>query len=247
MWNCIASASILALLVGSASVLIPFSLLHVHSRRQGAVIALAGFIGCALASDAGQPDQIPNPVSSGRSFGAPSLIAAFYQNLTSQAQGWKSDLSVPADQYEFMKICHKARVKYSPGGREDMVDETTQSYREKLLCNTFPSANVQKWVGQIAAVSTDTNGRTTLAVSLDANTTIRAEHNESLKVTNALIIGAPGALFENSLLAKGQWIRFSGSFIRAERDCFSEKSRTLSGSIQKPEFAFQFSDISLIP
>ncbi|WP_262300036.1 hypothetical protein [Microvirga sesbaniae] len=247
MWNCVASASILALITGLLSVLIPLSVLHVHSRRQGAALALVGFIGCGLASDANPPSDVLDPVLSGRVFDGDSLMAAPHQELASQPQSSEEGLSVPADQQKFLGICHKARVKYSPGGREDMVNEFARFDREKLLCDAFPSPDVQNWIGQIAAVSTDTAGRLALAVSLDANTTLSAEPNGFVKVTNASNLGAPGALLEISPLTKEQWVRFSGSFIKAKRDCFSEKSMTLSGSMQKPEFAFQFSDISLIP
>ncbi|WP_262299723.1 hypothetical protein, partial [Microvirga sesbaniae] len=194
MWNCVASASILALITGLLSVLIPLSVLHVHSRRQGAALALVGFIGCALASDANPPSDVLDPVLSGRVFDGASLMAAFHQELASQPQSSKERLNVPVDQQEFLEICHKARAKYAPSGREDMVNESARFDREKLLCDAFPSPDVQNWIGQIAAVSIDSAGRLALTVSLDANTTVSTERSSYLTLTNTPGAGDSAAL-----------------------------------------------------
>jgi len=127
-----------------------------------------------------------------------------------------------------------------------MVDETAGFYREKLHCAAFPNPAVQNWIGQITDISTASTGYLALTIALDAHTAVDTGWNAARNLTKVSNPGVPRILLEPSELAKGQWVRFSGSFVKAQRNCFSEKSLTLSGSIQKPEFAFQFSEISPI-
>jgi hypothetical protein len=48
-----------------------------------------------------------------------------------------------------------------------------------------------------------------------------------------------------SMLNKGQRVRFSGSFFRNRIDCVKEKSLTLSGSMDDPEYLFRFAEIKI--
>ena len=44
-------------------------------------------------------------------------------------------------------------------------------------------------------------------------------------------------------MRRGTWVKFSGTFIRAETDCLREGSVTQDGSMRYPEFIFQFTAV----
>ena len=137
----------------------------------------------------------------------------------------------------------EAKRVYSVG-QNDMAKGDARTQRAKLICDNFKTTNTTDWVGAIERVSTSKNGKGALALKIGDNLFLGTWNNRASDISDQTLIDPASKILKvASSLKVGQLVRFSGSFVGSERDCFKESSVTLEASINQPQFIFRFSDL----
>jgi hypothetical protein len=153
---------------------------------------------------------------------------------------------LPNDQTAFIQIVQKAQ-KANFTAENDMQKGGVRANREKELCSTLASLSVTDWVGDVYEVTSNSDGKGVLTVTIAPDVYIKTWNNAVSDVLHNTLIEPNALLFNQaSQLKEGQKVKFSGSFFRETEDsvaCLSESSLTLNGKISEPEFIFRFSDV----
>jgi hypothetical protein len=154
---------------------------------------------------------------------------------------------LPDDQVAFVQIVQSAQ-KASGSAENDMQKGGVRANREKELCSTLPALAVNEWVGDVYEVSSNSDGKGVLAVTIASGIYIKTWNNDVSDIVHNTLIDPSSALFSQaSQLKEGQKVKFSGTFFResdASIGCLAESSLTLDGKLSEPEFIFRFSDVS---
>ena len=151
---------------------------------------------------------------------------------------------MPSSETAFIATLKNARQQYNAGSNE-MAKGATRPARKAALCNLITGLETTNWVGKIATLSTNNDGRGVLAISIADDIQVKTWNNALSDIGDHTLIDPNSDLYRRALsLQKGQIIRFSGHFFRNDTDCIQETSLSMSGSMQEPEFLFQFSDVS---
>ena len=152
---------------------------------------------------------------------------------------------VPAEQAAFTKVIVAARQAYD-GASNDLAKGGQRPKRGKEICNAVRSRKVSNWVGTIYDLSTNSEGRGVLSVELEGDIWLSTWNNAFSDADSKTLIDPASPLFSTlAELAEGQKVVVSGSFLkdRGDGDCFEEKSLTINGSMEEPEFIFDFATI----
>jgi hypothetical protein len=122
-----------------------------------------------------------------------------------------------------------------------MARGATRPARAREICAAVPSGSAIIWAGQVKTLSSNNEGRGVLAVSVSDDITLQTWNNALSDIGDKTLIDPHSSLFAKaSKLSVGQFIVFSGAFIRDPSDCFRETSMTVQGGMTAPEFIFRF-------
>ena len=120
----------------------------------------------------------------------------------------------------------------------------TRPERAKKICEIIKYGSVKNWFGVVDQLSTNSEGKGILVVKIAKDVYVQTWNNAFSDLVGRTMIDPDEALYKTLLHMKvGQDIRFAGRFLQSEIDCVQEISFTLSGSMTKPQFIMQFSDI----
>jgi hypothetical protein len=151
---------------------------------------------------------------------------------------------MPANEAAFIATVKNARQQYN-AGQNDMVKGAARPARKTALCNSLTGVEAVNWVGKIAKLSTNNDGRGVLAISIADDIQVKTWNNALSDTGDHTLIDPSSNLYRRALnLQTGQIVSFSGHFFRNDTDCIQETSLSMSGSMQEPEFLFQFSAVS---
>ena len=161
-----------------------------------------------------------------------------------QEPGVPRSLAMPTDEATLVQAVNDARAAYAAGAN-DMAKGAARPARARAICKALQSVAVSQWVGTVDDLSTNGDGKGVLSVRLGKDLTVATTNNDFGDSLQKSLIDPSSQLFADAVaLHKGQRVTFSGHFFRASADCISESSLTLEGSIDAPEFTFQFSSIA---
>ncbi|MCX5480350.1 hypothetical protein OSH08_15170 [Kaistia geumhonensis] len=146
------------------------------------------------------------------------------------------------DETAFIKAVGDARTAYEKAGDDDRV--ALQSSRAAAICAAVKKPEVNGWVGAIREVERDPGGRTILSVALPDGTLVKTWNNAMSDIEDKTLIlaGTPLAAAVGKL-AKGDAIRFSGTFFADEPDCYRSSRLSLDQSMTEPSFLFRFTSL----
>lgn len=152
--------------------------------------------------------------------------------------------SMPDTQKAFVAAIESGRQQYA-AGTNDMAKGAARPARGRALCSSLPNGRVVNWVGRISTLSSNSDGKGVLTVEFGPDMYLGTWNNSLSDVGDGTLIDPSSALFAvASSMRKGDWVWFSGSFSKANPDCYREKSLTMAGSMQDPNFVMRFSSIT---
>jgi hypothetical protein len=156
-------------------------------------------------------------------------------------------IPLPDDQAAFVQIVQAAQ-KASGSAENDMQKGGVRANREKQLCSSLPALAVTEWIGDVYEVSSNSDGKGVLTLTVAAGVYVKTWNNDVSDVMHNTLIDPSSTVFgQASQLKEGQKVKFSGTFFResdASIGCLAESSLTLDGKLSEPEFIFKFADIA---
>jgi len=112
--------------------------------------------------------------------------------------------------------------------------------RAKAVCQFLPDGRVKEWVGSLQRIDNTFGDEASVSIKLADKLFVQTESETEISPSNPLFYRL--AKFE-----KGTRVRISGKLLKrnSDEDCFREMSLTEDGSMNEPEYFFQFDDISI--
>lgn len=156
-----------------------------------------------------------------------------------------ADLSVPADEAKFIAAVTSARDAYHAAANE-MAQGGTRAARRAAICQALANAPAATgWIGTIQSLSSNTEGKGVLTISLAPDVSVGTWNNELSDIGDDTLLASNSPVFvAASAMKEGDAVRFSGSFIASDVDCTKEQSLTLQGSMEEPAFVFKFASVA---
>jgi hypothetical protein len=162
------------------------------------------------------------------------------------AAATSTQIPIPDDQARFIAANDAGRAAYKAGAN-DMAKGAARPYRAQSLCRGAQIRNVQNWIGKVATLSSNGDGKGVLSVMIGNEVCVKTWNNSVSDVGDRTLIEPSSALYQKAVsLRVGQVIAFSGSFLPSQTDCVWEASMTLDGSMTKPEYIFRFFDVAAL-
>lgn len=153
---------------------------------------------------------------------------------------------LPQAEASFVASVDKWRKTYAAGAN-DMAKGAARPARAKDICTLMKSAFIAGWIGTVETLSSNGDGLGVLSVKISDDVVLKTWNNSVSDVGDHTMIDPTSNLFHKAISLKvGQRVAISGAFIPSKTDCFREGSITLAGSLQSPEYIFQFSDIAAV-
>lgn len=153
-------------------------------------------------------------------------------------------LEMPKDQEQFLTIVNTA-IEKSKDAKNDMQRGSAKSKRDKEICKLIKKGKVNNWVGKINDIGANGDGKGILAIGLSDDIEIKTWNNAISDIGSDTLIEPDSSLFETvSGMSEGDYVIFSGSFVKENSNCVHEASMSLSGGLLEPEFIFRFSGVS---
>lgn len=178
-------------------------------------------------------------ISSGEDKIKNSEVAA-YNTITTARPTHDIESYIPSEQSEFVRIIENARAAYN-AAQNDMAKGGIRSERKQAICNLLKSGYKENWIGSINELSSNSEGKGVLSVSIGEKITLETWNNALSDFSAQTLIDPHSELFKTvSKLQEGDEIVFSGHFFAGDNDCIEEQSFTLNGSLKTPSFTFQF-------
>jgi hypothetical protein len=174
------------------------------------------------------------------------VSALLYSSGSQRPPTAKGDASVVADartEDGFISIVERARKAYREADTE-LLQGASRPARAEALCKVLPSAFAVGWMGIVKTLSTNSDGKGILGVSIGDKILLSTRSTGISDGPRDTLIDPRSRLYHAALeLKPGQIVTFSGNFFQSDTDCVEETSATLRGSMISPHFAFRFSDI----
>jgi hypothetical protein len=150
--------------------------------------------------------------------------------------------AMPADEAAFVSAVTSGQSAYDAAAN-DMAKGGTRADRKNAICKALQNgAGVTGWVGTIKTLSSNSDGKGVLEISVAPNVVIGTWNNAVSDIQDNTLLDQKSTVFRTvSNMKEGDTVFFSGNFISSETDCVEERSITLGGAMQEPEFVFQFS------
>lgn len=172
-----------------------------------------------------------------------TALAAFAVTAGATPCAAQVQADMPPIQGQFIKIVEDARLEYK-NGANDMAKGAARPKRARSICNLIRSKRVERWIGWVVVLSTNNDGRGILSIRVAPDIHLQTWNNSLSDIIDKTLIDPHSKVFETAAsMKKGDFVKFSGSFVSGEADCIGEQSVTLSGSINDPEFTFRFSEL----
>ncbi|PTE15968.1 hypothetical protein [Pseudogemmobacter blasticus] len=152
---------------------------------------------------------------------------------------------LPPQQAAFRDAIVTAREAFESAAN-DLAKGGTRPKRGKAICEAVPSRAVKDWIGTVYELTTNGDGWGVFSVEMEGDIWLSTWNNAFSDAGSNTLIDPSSELFAAlAELQEGQQVVFSGSFFKdpTDGDCFDEKSLSLSGSMDQPEFVFDFSAV----
>lgn len=151
---------------------------------------------------------------------------------------------LPPAQVSLLEAVTSAQAK-SRSAENDMQRGGIRAEREKKLCDAMQSLAAKDWIGRVASVGANSEGKGVLEIEIAKDVTIKTWNNAFSDISHRTLIEPGTPLFEAaSMLKRGQTVKFSGSFFRGTGgECIAESSLSLQGKVSQPDFIFRFSAV----
>lgn len=126
-------------------------------------------------------------------------------------------------------------------------DETAQrgarENRKSAICAVLPSLSVRQWRGTIALLSSAGDGKGAISIRLAPDLELRTWSDAASGAADNSLLDAE-SFKKLAALKEGDFVTFSGTFLRSDADCVKETNLQPSRSMRQPEFVFRFADVS---
>lgn len=163
-----------------------------------------------------------------------------------QAEATTASILMPAAEEEFIGAVQQGQAAFRAAPNE-MAKGGTRFQRRLAICRTLPGIAVSDWVGQIAQLESNSDGKGVLQISLAPDIRVETWNNDLSDIGSNTLIDPSTPLFATlTRMTVGTKVLFSGSFIPSDVDCVEEHSLSLSGAMTDPEFVFRFAAVSSI-
>jgi len=156
--------------------------------------------------------------------------------------------SIPEQEELFISIISKAQSD-ARSAKNDMVKGGIKARRNKSLCSNISSSKIDNWIGSVASIDSNSDGKGVLKIRLSDGlyfTTWNNELSDSLGSYGTLIDPSSELFMQASSLSRRDKVKFSGNLFYSQDDCFDEQSITLDGKLNEPEYTFKFTAIEKI-
>lgn len=160
------------------------------------------------------------------------------------ADARRAAMAMPPDEANMVAIVQRGRQSYKAAASE-LQAGAARPDRARELCNNLRTTSAQDWKGKVSKLSTNSDGRGVLTVTIADNIEVTTWNNALSDIADKTLIDPNSPLYRAALrLTAGMNVKFSGEFVRSEVDCLRESSLTMNGSMSSPKFIFRFSQIS---
>lgn len=155
------------------------------------------------------------------------------------------EVPIPTNEREFILAIQQGQAAFRAAPNE-MAQGGTRSKRRIAICQGLPQISVSDWVGRIDTLSSNSDGKGVLEISLAPDIRVKTWNNDFSDSASHTLIDPSSSLFGAvSQMRKGDQVVFSGSFFPSDVDCVTETSVSLQGSMTDPEFLFRFLSASM--
>ncbi len=152
----------------------------------------------------------------------------------------------PADQQALLQAVVAGREGYESTDNE-LKQRQAQRARKGALRAAVPTLRVKEWVGEIRSIDTNSEGKGVLELSIGDGTKVSTWNNALSDIGSDTLIPTDSPMYETLVnLAKGDRIRFSGSFFSDDEQGLEESSLTFHGQMKTPNFVFRFASIKAL-
>jgi hypothetical protein len=154
---------------------------------------------------------------------------------------------IPAAEQAFIQAVQRGQAAFQ-GAPNEMAQGGTRAQRRTAICQSLnvPGQGVliSGWVGQIDKLSSNSDGKGVLYLSLAPNIRVETWNNDFSDTSDRTLIEPSSPLFAAvSQMKEGDEVVFSGTFFPSDVDCVEEHSMGLQGSMSEPEFIFRFASV----
>lgn len=151
----------------------------------------------------------------------------------------------PAAEVEFIRIVSEAQVKARQAAN-DMQKGGIKAERDKAICGLMKTKSVWNWMGTVATIDANSDGKGVLAVQIADNIFVQTWNNVVSDMGEHTLLEPGSAIFTAaSAMKRGQEVTFSGSFKNdVDGECVEEQGATLDDKLSKPKFTMSFREIA---
>jgi hypothetical protein len=148
---------------------------------------------------------------------------------------------LPTDEAQLIAAIDTARSAYR-AAKNQMAAGGVRAERRTAICAVLAKPTNQEWIGTISQLSSSNDGKGVLYIKLSDHLVVGTSNNSFSDTGDNTLIEPGSAVFKSAVeLKKGDVVAFKGGFKRDEKDCISESSMTLDGSMTDPFFLIRFS------
>lgn len=152
-------------------------------------------------------------------------------------------ISMPGGERAFLVAVAKGRDAFN-AGRNEMARGSARPLRARAICDAVSPGRVDDWIGKVASLSTNGDGKGVLAIEIGSKILVKTWNNAVSDISDQTLLDPDSPIYKQALsLTRGQRVQFSGDLFANSTDCVRESSMTLQGSLTEPEFIFRFSDL----
>lgn len=153
-------------------------------------------------------------------------------------------LLTPDQQRDFVSIVNVFKADFETA-KNEIQQSMSRDRRAKEIGDLISSTTISKWFGTIKSIETTSEGKGVLMINVGNNVYVGTWNNALSDYLDGTLIEKSDPVYAALANMKaGDKIIFSGKFIRSHEDGVKERSITIRGSMQEPEFLFKFSNIT---
>jgi hypothetical protein len=165
-----------------------------------------------------------------------------------ELEAWSRAVPPQAEVW-FVASVDKWRKTYAAGAN-DMAKGAARPARARDICALMKYRGAYKvagWIGTVKTLSSNNDGLGVLSVEVGDDIALKTWNNSVSDASDHTLIDPTSIIFHKASSMKvGQKVVITGTFIPSQTDCFREGSMTLAGSLESPEYIFQFFDIAAV-
>lgn len=207
-------------------------------RRKWLFIGLGVFVGLSFVNA-----MVSSPKDNGvekTKASAPSQIVDDSANVKIE----EVELLTPKQQTDFVSIAKNFRTDFDTANNE-IKQSIARDGRAKAIRELITSTAVESWYGTIVSIETTSEGKAIFMVRLADNVHIGTWNNALSDYLDGTLIEKTDPVYSALADMKaGDKVIFSGNFIPSQEDGVKERSITIRGSMQDPEFLFKFNQVA---